>query len=288
MSLSSNKKIVLSFEVFPPKVDSDIASIKQTLPEFVSLKPEYISVTYGAGGSTVGYTKDICEYINDELNVPSIAHLTCVGSTKKSVTEFLTDCKSRGIKGILALRGDRRDGADCTDFKHATDLIKFIKDFGGFDVMAACYPEGHIESKDFSQDIEVMKMKADLGVDHFISQLFFDNNDFYNMLELMEKAGVKVPVAAGIMPITNAKNITRMVSISGAKLPPRLTKMIARYENNKDAMRIAGLNYSIDQITDLITNGVKGIHLYTMNNPSTARYILEKINPLIDSINNEL
>lgn len=281
----NEKKAVLSFEVFPPKSDSDVSVILNALESFSLLSPDYISVTYGAGGSTKRKTREIAEKIHKIYNINSVAHLTCVDATYESIKEQLDEFKQAGVFNILALRGDLKDNAEYRDFKYATDLIKYINSYGGFNIAAACHPEGHLESNSFNDDIKTLKRKADLGVSHFISQLFFDNEDFYRMLDAMSYASIDTPVQAGIMPVTNAKQIIRMVALSGAKLPPKLTKMIMRFENNPEALKIAGLNYAIEQISELLTNNVRGIHLYTMNNPSTADYIMQNVKPLIDIIN---
>lgn len=282
-----NKKALFSLEVFPPKDSVGLNEIYASMGRFRALNPDYISVTYGAGGSSLGNTVEIASDIENKFGITSVAHLICVNSARQDIDRALEALKERGVKNILALRGDRREGACANDFLYATDLIEYIMKKGGFSVSAACYPEGHIESPDLSKDIEVMKKKADLGVSHFISQLFFDNEDFYRMLDSMEKAGIDVPVEAGIMPVTNTKQILRMISLSGAKLPQKLTKLIARFENDKAALMSAGLNFATEQITDLLASGVRGIHLYAMNNPSIAERIYAGVAPILEGINLE-
>ncbi len=270
-------KIDFSIEVFPPKDNVGVEEIYKSLRQFAQLKPDYISVTYGAGGTSQGLTAEISSFIAKELSIPSVAHLTCVGATKENINFALQQLKLYGVKRILALRGDLPEGHKLGDFKYATDLIEFINSFGWFDVYAACYPEGHSQSPSYDFDIKVAKMKADLGVKRFVSQLFFDNDDFYRMRDEYAKAGVNVPISVGIMPLTNAKNILRMVSLSGCKLPAQVAKMIAKFGDNQEAFYQAGINYAISQITDLVSHGVDGIHLYSMNKPKTAEDIYKNI-----------
>lgn len=275
------KKTMFSLEVFPPKDSVAVEEIYNSLGQFALIKPDFISVTYGAGGSSQGLTAEISSYISTRLNIPSVAHLTCVGATKDNIGNILARLQSLGVKNILALRGDLPQGESLGDFKHATDLIEFINDFGGFEVSAACYPEGHTESPDFAFDVEVAKRKYDLGVKRFVSQLFFDNEDFYRMAEEFKKEGIDAQISAGIMPVTNAKQIYRIVSLSGAKLPAKITKAVAKFENNPEALYQAGINYAVDQITDLVANGADGIHLYSMNKPKTATDIFNNIKNIL-------
>ena len=270
-------KVNFSIEVFPPKDSVGVEEIYKSLKQFAELKPDYVSVTYGAGGTSQDLTGEISSFITNQLGIPSVAHLTCVGATKENISAVLQQLKEYGVKRVLALRGDLPDGHKLGDFKYATDLIEFINQFGGFDVYAACSPEGHSQSPSYDFDIEVAKRKADLGVKNFVSQLFFDNEDFYRMRDEYAKKGINVPISAGIMPITNAKNILRMVSLSGCKLPASVTKMIAQFGDNQEAFYQAGINYAINQITDLISHGVDGIHLYSMNKPKTAQDIYQNI-----------
>lgn len=273
------KKPVLSFEVFPPKPNVPIESIYQTLNALKDLHPDFISVTYGAGGSVPGAsTAEICETIQNQHGIPSIAHLPCINETKDSVREKLAIFREKGIENILALRGDRNPSIlPQTDFKYAADLIAFIQQNGDFDIAAACYPEGHPEASDLDTDIQHLKEKVDAGASHLISQLFYHNPDFYAFREKIAKAGVPVPVEAGIMPVTSKKSIERMVSLCGASIPNRLAKLMARYSDDPASLKAAGLEYAITQIIDLLENGADGIHIYTMNNPDVARYIMEQI-----------
>ncbi len=273
------EKHVLSFEVFPPKPDVPISKIYETLDALKSLHPDFISVTYGAGGSVPGAsTAEICAYIQDQLQIPAIAHLPCINESKESVLEKMRDFRARGIENILALRGDRNPSVQPkNDFSFASDLIRFIKQKDDFDIAAACYPEGHPESPDLDTDILHLKEKTDAGATHLITQLFYSNKDFYTFREKIAAAGVSVPVEAGIMPVTSKKSIERMVSLCGASIPKRLAKLMARYSDDPASLKAAGLEYAIEQILDLREQGADGIHLYTMNNPDVARYITEAI-----------
>ena len=282
-----NKKTVFSFEVFPPKKDSPIESVYSKMEELCALKPDFISVTYGAGG-TVGHSRtcEIASKIKYDFGVESVAHLTCVNSTKEDIDINLADLKANGIENILALRGDYVEGVEPKhDFKYASDLCEYIektdeyREF--FDIGGGCYPEVHGEAEDEIEDILNLKKKVDAGASHLISQLFFDNNAYYRFIERAKIARINVPIEAGIMPITNKSQITRMVSMSGASLPAKFSKILQKYENKPEALRDAGIAYAIEQIIDLIANGVDGIHLYTMNNPYVAKKITEAVANLL-------
>ena len=276
-------KTVFSFEIFPPKKDGSIDTIYSTLDGLSDLHPDFISVTYGAGGSEANViTSEIAGLIKRKYNTESIAHLTCVNSTKEDIDFQLAQFKKQGIENVLALRGDiNHDIPPKKDFLHASDLISYMKERSDLGFSGACYPEGHVECESLDKDIENLKIKVDAGASHLISQLFFDNSSFYKFIEKVRAAGIKVPIEAGIMPCVNAKQIQRMVGMCGASLPTKFTKMIARYENNPEAMRSAGIAYAVDQIIDLCANGVDGIHLYTMNNPVIARKIAESVSSVI-------
>lgn len=276
-------KTVLSFEIFPPKKTSSIDTIYNTLDELSDLNPAFISVTYGAGGNTAdSKTCQIASVIQDKYNITSAAHLTCVNCTKNDIDVILGHLKEKGIQNILALRGDiNPDIPPKHDFKYASELVTYIKEHGDFSVSGACYPEGHMETESIIDDIKHLKIKVDAGADHLMSQLFFDNSHFYDFLEKARIAGIDVPIEAGIMPVINKNQIERMVSMCGASLPVKFTKMMQKYEHNPEALRDAGIAYAIDQIVDLISNGVDGIHLYTMNNPYVARRISESISSLL-------
>ena len=279
-------KTVFSFEIFPPKKTSSVETIYNTLEELKDLNPAFISVTYGAGGTMTeaGHSKtcEIASIIKNKYNVTPVAHLTCVNSTKDQVEAELNALKANGIENILALRGDiNPDVPRCYDFAYASDLIKFIKERGDFHISAACYPEGHADAKSKVDDILNLKKKVDAGATHLMSQLFFDNAHFYEFMEKARIAGVNVPIEAGIMPVTNKNQIERMVTMCGASLPQKFVKVMQKFEHNPEALRDAGIAYAIDQIVDLISNGVDGIHLYTMNNPYIARKISEAIGNLL-------
>lgn len=281
--LFKKDRTVFSFEVFPPKKTSSIETIYDTLEGLSELKPDFISVTYGAGGNHAdSKTCQIASDIQDKYGIMSAAHLTCVYNTKEDIDIILKELKSHGIDNILALRGDvNPDYPVKEDFKHADELVAYIKAHGDFHVSAACYPEGHGESETMVEDIKNLKKKVDAGAEHLMSQLFFDNSHFYNFVERAKIAGIDVPIEAGIMPVINKSQIERMVSMCGASLPAKFSKMMQRYENQPEALRDAGIAYAIDQIVDLISNGVDGIHLYTMNNPYVARRINDAVRSLL-------
>ena len=283
-SLFENKsRTVFSFEVFPPKKTSPIESVYGKLEEICALKPDFISVTYGAGG-TGGHSRtcEIASKIKHGFGVESVAHLTCVNSSRADIDATLEDFRKNGIENILALRGDFVDGVEPKhDFRYASELCGYIAQKGGFDIAGACYPEGHVEAKDEVADILNLKKKVDAGATHLISQLFFDNASYYRFIERMRIAEISVPVEAGIMPVTNKAQIERMVSLCGASLPSKFTKVMQRYENRPEALRDAGIAYAVEQIVDLIASGVDGIHLYTMNNPYVARRITEAVSNLL-------
>ena len=278
-----DEKTVFSFEVFPPKRTDPSDSIFTTVERLKALSPDFISVTYGAGGSeNSDITLSIASEIKNTYGVESVMHLPCIGLTKADVLNCLDKLRAAGIENILALRGDRIPGApDSPDFSYAADLVRFIRGNGyDFDLAGACYPEGHIESPSIVEDIRNLKRKVDAGVDQLVTQLFFDNEYFYRLIERCRVSGIDVPVEAGIMPVVNKKQIERIVSLCGATLPRKFTTMMARYEDNPEALRDAGIAYAVDQIVDLVTNGVQGIHLYTMNRP----YVAERISAAVKNI----
>lgn len=276
------KKTVLSYEVFPPKRTSAVNTIYDTLSELKELSPDFISVTYGAGGGeNNNQTFEIASAIKS-YGIESVLHLPCIGLTKEDVSAKLKELKRAGIENILALRGDvPSEGCIQGDFRYASDLIAFIKSQGDFNILAACYPEGHIEAESKLEDIRNLKRKVDAGANHLVTQLFFDNEFFYSFIERCQLADINVPIEAGIMPVINKKQIERMASLCGVTVPKKFVTMMERYENNPIAMRDAGIAYAIDQIVDLTAQGVDGIHLYTMNNPYIARKIHEAIHSLI-------
>lgn len=277
------KGTVFSFEIFPPKKTAPVEIIYNTLEELKDLKPDFISVTYGAGGSNNSVsTCEIAHTIKEKYGIEPAAHLPCINYTKDEITAILKDFEQHGIENILALRGDiNPDIPPKKEFKYASELVEFIKTKGDFDIAGACYPEGHVDTPDMVQDVLNLKKKVDAGASHLISQLFFDNQYFYSFVEKAKIAGINVPIEAGIMPVTNKKSIERMVSMCGASLPPKFAKMMQRYENNPEALRDAGIAYAIDQIVDLVSNDIDGIHLYTMNNAYVARRISEAVGNII-------
>lgn len=282
LDMYKNDKTLLSFEVFPPKKTSPIESVYGVLEELCAMNPAYVSVTYGAGGTAADNTCAIAGKIKNDYKVESIAHITCVNSTKSEVKKALDSFKENNIENVLALRGDIvPDTEPKTDFKYASELTEFIKNIGGFHIAGACYPEVHPEAKDDITDIINLKKKVDAGAEFLISQLFYDNKTFYEFEKRCRLAGINVPIEAGIMPVINTKQIQRMVSLCGASLPAKFVRVMNRFESNPEALREAGIAYAIDQCVDLIANGVSGIHLYTMNNPYVARKITDSISKLL-------
>ena len=277
-----DRKTVFSFEVFPPKKTSSVDVIYKTLDELHDLKPDFISVTFGAGGSSNNtFACDVASRIKENGITPMI-HLPCINYTESEISATLDEIKSRGIENILALRGDRNpDIEPKTDFPHASDLITYIKSKGDFDIAGACYPECHPDADSLVDDIINLKKKVEAGASHLISQLFFDNSVFYEFREKTAIAGINVPIEAGIMPVVNTKQIERMVTTCGASLPRKFVRIMQKYENNPEALRDAGIAYAVNQIVDLVASGVDGIHLYTMNNAYVARKISEAVSGII-------
>ena len=285
--LFQQKKAVFSLEVFPPKKNGTIDAIYRTLDSVRDLKPDYVSVTYGAGGNPADdSTCRIARAIKEDYGLIPLAHLTCLNSDKAQIYATLDELEQAGIENVLALRGDKNpDRPPKGEFKYASELIRTIQERGGFDVAAACYPEGHPDSPTLEADIRHLKEKVDAGASHLITQLFFDNEDYYNFLYKLREAGIQTPVQAGIMPVTNKSQIERMVSMCGASIPKRLVRILSRYGHNPAAMMDAGIAYATEQIIDLLSNGAHGIHLYTMNNPEVARRISGSIGSIVHCIN---
>lgn len=277
-----DKKTIFSLEVFPPKKTSSVDVIYKTLEELGDIHPDFISVTFGAGGSgNSRYALDIASKIRENGIIPML-HLPCINFTKEEIDSALNEAKSRGIENILALRGDLNpDITPVKQFSHASDLIPYIKTRGDFDVAGACYPEGHPDSETLDEDIENLRKKVDSGADHLITQLFFDNEYFYNFRDKAVKAGINVPIEAGIMPVVNKNQIERMVTTCGASLPHKFVKIMQKYGQNPEAMRDAGIAYAINQIVDLAASDVDGIHLYSMNNAYVARKISEAVSGVL-------
>ena len=280
----NENKVHISFEVFPPKTDAGYESVKRAVDEIAVLKPSFISVTYGAGGGTSKNTVKIASHIKNELGVPSIAHLTCMSSTKEEVRNVIEQMKVSGIENILALRGDRPKDLEIplpNDYHYASELIRDIKEQGDFCIGAACYPEGHVESPYKKDDILHLKEKVDCGVDFLTTQMFFDNNILYNFLYRIREKGVTVPVLPGIMPVTNKKQIARICSLSGTILPARFYAIVDKFGDNPAAMQQAGIAYATDQIIDLIANGINNIHVYSMNKPEVAVAIMSNLSEIL-------
>lgn len=273
----------LSFEIFPPKKDSELKNIDETLAVLSELAPDFISVTFGAGGSSnCNRTIELAKKIKYEYHVEPVVHLTCLSYNQTEIDEFSKVLQSEGIENVLALRGDRNPNVpEKDDFKHASDLISYLKKQNDFCIAGACYPECHPESENRIQEMKHLKEKVDAGAEVLLSQLFFDNELFLQFKDDCRIAGIAVPVIPGIMPVINAAQIKRMVTLCGASFPVRFQKIIKKYENNKEALFDAGMSYALTQIIDLLTNDIDGIHLYTMNNPAVARRICEGIKNII-------
>ncbi|MBE6598553.1 MAG: methylenetetrahydrofolate reductase [NAD(P)H] [Ruminococcaceae bacterium] len=276
------EKPSLSFEVFPPKTSDTYENVKEAAEAIANLSPSYMSVTYGAGGGTSAYTVDIAEKIKAK-GVEPLAHLSCVTSTKEGVTAQLRALREHGIENILALRGDIPSDfkADHLDYHYASELTEDIVRFGGFCVGGACYPENHPESENSAADIESLRIKVAAGCEFLTTQMFFDNNILYNFMYRLLRAGVNVPVVAGVMPVTNAKQIKRICSLSGTALPQRFLRIVDRYGDNDAAMKQAGIAYATDQIIDLFANGINAVHVYSMNKPDVAAAIQANLSEII-------
>ncbi len=280
----TRKKPVLSFEVFPPKQDSGLEAVLAAVDKMSVLPIDYMSVTYGAGGSNSKNTAQVASHMKNKLSIPSLAHLTCVANTREAVLNQLIEYREQGLENILALRGDKPkdyNGEIFPGYKYASELVEDIKQFGGFCVGGACYPECHPDSSTQEKDIENLKIKVDSGVDFLVTQMFFDNNEFYKFRDKCARKRIDVPINAGIMPLTNAGQIQRMAVLSGgASMPAKFVRMFAKYQDNPEALKQAGIAYAVDQIIDLLANDTDGIHLYTMNKPETAEKIVESISYL--------
>ena len=276
-------KPTFSFEIFPPKGKGDLSQIFSTVDALASLDPDLISVTYGAGGSSRENTAEIASRIQRDYAIPALAHLTCIGSTRDEMRATLDSLREKGIHNILAMRGDIV-GEGTKDFSHASDLIKFIRENYDFRIFAACYPEKHIEAYSMEEDLKYLKAKCECGVDALISQLFFDNEHFYEFRDRARALGVTQRIEAGIMPITSPAQINKMVTLCGASVPAGVQKIIRAYGHNAMAMREAGIAYATAQIIDLLASGVDGIHLYTMNQPEIAKRICENIRGVLYSL----
>ena len=272
----------LSFEVFPPKTSDTYDSVAKATQDIAALRPDFMSVTYGAGGGTSDYTVGIASGIQQQYGVDVLAHLTCASSTREHVTQVLEHLKEKGIQNVLALRGDIPEGgAPAHDYQYAAQLVKDIKAHGDFCIGGACYPEGHPESPTKNADIDHLKAKVEAGCQFLTTQMFFDNNILYNFLYRIREKGITVPVAAGIMPVTNGKQIARICKLSGTYLPERFKAIVDRFGDNPAAMRQAGVAYAAEQIIDLIANGVEHIHIYSMNKPEIASSIQTSLSEVL-------
>lgn len=276
-------RTVFSCEVFPPKKDQPIEPAMEKIKDFRDIAPDFLSVTYGAGGGNAGHAVEIASFIKRDVGVEVLSHITSVGFSRSKLDEGLKVFRENGIENVLALRGDRPKAMtdeeyNSRDFFHASDMAEFIKDrYPGFTIAGACYPDKHFEARDYFEDIENLRKKVDNGCSFLISQLFFNNEKFYLMQELMRKKGIEAPVSAGIMPITNARMLGTTVTLSGTSVPKSLSDVIAHYGDNDDDMKKAGIEYAVNQIRDLLSHGVDGIHLYVMNKPEVAETIFSAV-----------
>ncbi len=287
IDLISRDTLSLSFEVFPPKTETGFESVKAATEEIAKLRPSFMSVTYGAGGGTSRYTLDIAKNIKNLYGVPTLEHLTCVSSKKETVKQRIEEIKASGIENVMALRGDIPEGGgfDITkcDYKHAVDLIRELKEANpDFCIGGACYPEIHPESANQKDDIKYLKEKVEAGCDFLTTQMFFDNNLLYNFLYKIREAGITVPVIPGIMPITNANQVDRAIKLSGSFMPQRFKSIVDKFGGNPLAMKQAGIAYATDQIIDLYANGIKNVHVYSMNKPDVAQKIQSNLSCIIE------
>ncbi len=287
IDLLSEKKLSLSFEVFPPKTEMGFDSVRDATEEIAKLRPSFMSVTYGAGGGTSRYTLDIAKNIKARYNVPTLAHLTCVSSTKETVRSMIENIKAAGIQNIMALRGDipedkLSEDRSRWDYTHAIDLIRELREAdGNFCIAGACYPEIHPESENQKDDIAHLKEKVDAGCDFLTTQMFFDNNLLYNFLYKIREAGITVPIVPGIMPITNANQVERAMKLSGSFMPQRFKSLVDKFGESPAAMKQAGIAYATDQIIDLYANGITNVHVYSMNKPDIAEKIQSNLSDIL-------
>jgi methylenetetrahydrofolate reductase (NADPH) len=285
--LLAQKKLMLSFEVFPPKNNMAFDSVKQAIEEIAALHPSFMSVTYGAGGGTSRYTLEIAKNIKESHGVPTLAHLTCVSSTKETVKTKIEEMKAAGIENVMALRGDLTPELAQSDrsswaYRHAVDLIRDIRQSDAdFCIGGACYPEVHPESQNQAEDIRYLKEKVDAGCSFLTTQMFFDNNLLYNFLYKIREAGITVPILPGIMPITNANQVQRAITLSGSFVPQRFKALVDKFGSNPAAMKQAGIAYATDQIIDLYANGITNVHVYSMNKPDVAKAILRNLSDIL-------
>ncbi|MEE1024160.1 MAG: methylenetetrahydrofolate reductase [NAD(P)H] [Acutalibacteraceae bacterium] len=287
IDLLKRDTLSLSFEVFPPKTDTAFANVRTATEEIAKLCPSFMSVTYGAGGGTSKYTLDIAKRIKELYNVPSLAHLTCVSSTKETVRDRIADMKAANIENVMALRGDipaELQNADRShwDYHHAIELVRELKESGAdFCIGGACYPEIHPESENQKEDIKHLKEKVDAGCEFLTTQMFFDNNLLYNFLYKIREAGITVPIIPGVMPITNANQVERAIKLSGSFMPQRFKSLVDKFGNDPAAMKQAGIAYATDQIIDLYANGITNVHVYSMNKPDVAAKIQNNLSCIL-------
>lgn len=278
------KRCVFSIECFPPKQTTQMEKMRATLHEMKKLAPDFISVTFGAGGSAGGVsTVEVADLIQNELGIPALAHLICMGNDRASAAKILDQLEQVGVHDVLALRGDRTPTRpESPDFVHACDLTAFIKEKKRmFSVHGACYPEGHPEAENLRQDVENLRSKQEAGAEHLVTQLFFDNMHFYRFLNLARRAGITLPVSAGVMPIVKRSQIERTVALSSASLPSEFTRMISRWQDDPAALYDAGIDYAVRQMRDLIEGGADGVHLYAMNDAVVAEKVYDGIRDLL-------
>ena len=274
--------VTFSLEVFPPKTSDRYTQTAAAAKQIAALRPDFMSVTYGAGGGTGAFTAGIAGEIQDEFGVPTLAHLTCVSSNRVHVLKMLETYREKGIENILALRGDRpQDGAVSTDYKYAVELVRDIRAHGDFCIGGACYPEGHVECAHKSEDIRHLKEKVDAGLDFLTTQMFFSNDIFYNFLYRAREAGIEVPIIAGIMPITSPRQLSRSVAMSGTDVPQRFRAIVDYFGESPAAMKQAGIIYATEQIIDLVANGIRHVHVYTMNKPEVAASIMANLSEIL-------
>jgi methylenetetrahydrofolate reductase (NADPH) len=288
----SEKKPLISFEIFPPKANYPVDTIYNTIDELYNLNPDFMSVTYGAGGSTKDNTVEISSYIQNKYNLTSIAHVTCIDSTKNELDNILNSLKENNVQNVLALRGDYpKDFAPASftggGYKNSAELIEYFKSNSDLGIGAACYPEKHPDAKDLNSDIDFLKRKMDAGADFLVTQMFFDNELFYDFYDKTQKKGVYLPIITGIMPILNKRQIETIINLTGNSIPKKFRRLLEKYENNPEALNEAGMSYAVSQIIDLLSWGIDGIHIYTMNKPSTARKILGSITAIRSVLTNE-
>ncbi|SEP99900.1 5,10-methylenetetrahydrofolate reductase (NAD(P)) [Lachnospiraceae bacterium NE2001] len=286
IDILDTRNMSLSFEVFPPKKESTFESVVEATEEIAATHPAFMSVTYGAGGGTSKYTMEIAKNIREKYGVPTLAHLTCVSSSREMVQQKIKEMKEMGIVNVMALRGDLTPELEKTDpstwdYKHATELVRELKESGDFCVGAACYPEVHPDSVNQKDDLTHIKEKVDAGADFLTTQMVFDNNLFFNFMYKIREIGVTVPIIPGIMPITNANQVARAIKLSGSFMPQRFKSLVDYFGNDPDAMKQAGIAYATDQIIDLYANGITNVHVYSMNKPDVAKAIMNNLSDIL-------